>query len=198
MVVDDYGHHPTEIAAVIAAARAGIDRRVVVVFQPHRYTRTSQLLREFGSALSAADEVVLTDIYAAGEPPIPGVTLDALADGGARSGARRRARRAGARGPARRRSRAWRGRATSSSRSAPDRSPAPASASSRRFGTAARSRPAAGAGDERQGTGGEELPPRATRARPAQAPEAARAVLLARGPRRCSSSRSSPSRRIGP
>ena len=79
MVVDDYGHHPTEIAAVIAAARAGIDRRVVVVFQPHRYTRTSQLLREFGSALSAADEVILTDIYAAGEPPIPGVTLDALA-----------------------------------------------------------------------------------------------------------------------
>jgi UDP-N-acetylmuramate--alanine ligase len=79
MVVDDYGHHPTEIAAVIAAARAGIDRRVIVVFQPHRYSRTSQLLREFGSALSAADEVVLTDIYAAGEPPIPGVTLEALA-----------------------------------------------------------------------------------------------------------------------
>ena len=78
MVVDDYGHHPTEIAAVIAAARAGIDRRVIVVFQPHRYSRTSQLLREFGSALSAADEVVLTDIYAAGEPPIPGVTLEAL------------------------------------------------------------------------------------------------------------------------
>jgi UDP-N-acetylmuramate--alanine ligase len=79
MVVDDYGHHPTEIAAVLAAARAGIDRRVIVVFQPHRYSRTSQLLREFGSALSAADEVVLTDIYAAGEPPIPGVTLEALA-----------------------------------------------------------------------------------------------------------------------
>ena len=79
MVVDDYGHHPTEIAAVIAAARAGIERRVVVVFQPHRYTRTGQLLREFGSALSAADEVILTDIYAAGEPPIAGVTLDALA-----------------------------------------------------------------------------------------------------------------------
>jgi UDP-N-acetylmuramate--alanine ligase len=77
--VDDYGHHPTEIAAVLAAARAGIDRRLVVVFQPHRYTRTSQLMREFGEALSAADEVVLTDIYAAGEPPIPGVTLDALA-----------------------------------------------------------------------------------------------------------------------
>ncbi len=79
MVVDDYGHHPTEIAAVLAAARAGIDRRVIVVFQPHRYSRTSQLMREFGAALSAADEVVLTDIYPAGEPPIPGVTLEALA-----------------------------------------------------------------------------------------------------------------------
>ncbi len=79
MVVDDYGHHPTEIAAVIAAARAGIDRRVMVVFQPHRYSRTSQLMPEFGDALSAADEVVLTDIYAAGEPPMPGITVDALA-----------------------------------------------------------------------------------------------------------------------
>jgi UDP-N-acetylmuramate--alanine ligase len=80
MVVDDYGHHPTEIAAVIAAARAGIDRRVVVVFQPHRYSRTSQLLPEFGTALAAADEVVLTEIYAAGEDPIPGVTIDGVAE----------------------------------------------------------------------------------------------------------------------
>ena len=80
MVVDDYGHHPTEIAAVIAAARAGIDRRVVVVFQPHRYSRTRQLLPEFGSALSAADELVLTDIYAAGEDPIPGVTIESVAE----------------------------------------------------------------------------------------------------------------------
>ncbi len=79
MVVDDYGHHPTEIAAVIAAARAGIDRRVVVVFQPHRYSRTDRLMHEFGTALGAADEVVLTDIYSAGEPPIPGVTIEALA-----------------------------------------------------------------------------------------------------------------------
>jgi len=79
MVVDDYGHHPTEIAAVIAAARAGIDRRVIVVFQPHRYSRTQQLMTEFGDALTGADEVVLTDIYGAGESPIPGVTLDALA-----------------------------------------------------------------------------------------------------------------------
>src|SRR5262245_30798268 len=80
MVVDDYGHHPTEIAAVIAAARAGIGRRVVIVFQPHRYSRTAQLLHEFGIALNAADEVVLTDIYGAGESPIAGVTVDALAD----------------------------------------------------------------------------------------------------------------------
>ena len=79
MVVDDYGHHPTEISAVLAAARAGIDRRLIVVFQPHRYTRTSQLMREFGVALGSADEIVLTDIYAAGEPPMPGVTLEALA-----------------------------------------------------------------------------------------------------------------------
>jgi UDP-N-acetylmuramate--alanine ligase len=78
MVVDDYGHHPTEIAAVIAAARAGLDRRVVVVFQPHRYSRTRDLLDAFGDALSAADEIVLTDIYAAGEAPLPGVTIEAV------------------------------------------------------------------------------------------------------------------------
>ena len=78
IVVDDYGHHPTEIAAVIAAARAGT-RRIVVVFQPHRYTRTRDLMHEFGRALGAADEIVLTDIYAAGERPIDGITIDALA-----------------------------------------------------------------------------------------------------------------------
>ena len=79
MVVDDYGHHPTEIAAVIAAARPA-GRRLMVVFQPHRYTRTRDLLGEFGAALSAADEVVLTDIYAAGEAPIAGITADSVAD----------------------------------------------------------------------------------------------------------------------
>ena len=79
LVVDDYGHHPTEIAAVIAAARAGVERRVVIVFQPHRYTRTRDLMNEFGHALAAADEVVLTDIYSAGEQPIAGITIDALA-----------------------------------------------------------------------------------------------------------------------
>jgi UDP-N-acetylmuramate--alanine ligase len=80
MVVDDYGHHPTEIAAVIAAARAGIDRRLVIVFQPHRYSRTSQLMTEFGGALGGADEVVLTDIYPAGEAPLPGITAEKLAE----------------------------------------------------------------------------------------------------------------------
>jgi len=78
LVVDDYGHHPTEIAAVLAAART-FHRRIVVAFQPHRYTRTASLMDAFGPALSAADHIVLTDIYAAGEDPIPGVTLEALA-----------------------------------------------------------------------------------------------------------------------
>jgi UDP-N-acetylmuramate--alanine ligase len=77
LVVDDYGHHPTEIAAVLAAART-LGRRIVVAFQPHRYSRTASLMDAFGPALAAADHIVLTDIYAAGEDPIAGVTLDAL------------------------------------------------------------------------------------------------------------------------
>ncbi len=79
-VVDDYGHHPTEIAAVLSAARAANPQRIVVAFQPHRYTRTRDLMTEFGVALAAANEVVLTDIYAASEEPIAGVTIDALAE----------------------------------------------------------------------------------------------------------------------
>ena len=78
-VVDDYGHHPTEIAAVLSAARAAKPARIVVAFQPHRYTRTRDLMAEFGTALAPADEVVLTAIYAASEDPIPGVTVEALA-----------------------------------------------------------------------------------------------------------------------
>ena len=80
LVVDDYGHHPTEIAAVLEAARATLGRRLIVAFQPHRYTRTQQLMGAFGPALREADEIVLTDIYAAGEDAIHGVTLEALAD----------------------------------------------------------------------------------------------------------------------
>jgi UDP-N-acetylmuramate--alanine ligase len=78
LVVDDYGHHPTEIAAVLAAARATLGRRLVVAFQPHRYTRTRDLMAEFGPALRDADEIVLTDIYAASEEPIADVTLETL------------------------------------------------------------------------------------------------------------------------
>jgi UDP-N-acetylmuramate--alanine ligase len=77
LVVDDYGHHPTEMAATVAAARL-FKRRLLVAFQPHRYTRTSDLMNDFAPALSGADEIVLTDIYAAGEPPISGVDVQAL------------------------------------------------------------------------------------------------------------------------
>ncbi|HJU83868.1 MAG TPA: UDP-N-acetylmuramate--L-alanine ligase [Holophagaceae bacterium] len=81
LVVDDYGHHPTEIAATLAGARKGFpDRRIVAAFQPHRYTRTRALLEEFGRAFFDADAVVITDIYAAGEPPIPGVTGESMVD----------------------------------------------------------------------------------------------------------------------
>jgi UDP-N-acetylmuramate--alanine ligase len=77
-VVEDYGHHPTEIAAVIAAAKPIATGRLIVAFQPHRFTRTQFLLNEFGRAFTGADVLVLTDIYAAGEDPIAGVTLDSL------------------------------------------------------------------------------------------------------------------------
>jgi UDP-N-acetylmuramate--alanine ligase len=76
-VVDDYGHHPTEIAATLAAARL-FGRRLVVAFQPHRYTRTRDLLKDFAPAFKGADEIVLTDIYAAGEPAIEGISIERL------------------------------------------------------------------------------------------------------------------------
>ncbi len=78
LVVDDYGHHPTEIAAVLDAARP-LQRRIVVAFQPHRFTRTALLLDAFGPAFAGAHHLVLADIYGAGEDPIPGVTTEALA-----------------------------------------------------------------------------------------------------------------------
>jgi UDP-N-acetylmuramate--alanine ligase len=80
IVVDDYGHHPTEIAAVLAAAHATLGRRLIVAFQPHRYSRTQQLLDQFGPSLREADEIVLADIYAAGEEALPGITVDVLGE----------------------------------------------------------------------------------------------------------------------
>ncbi len=80
LFVDDYGHHPRELAAVIAAARGGWpDRRIVVAFQPHRFSRTRALLEDFADVLSHADAVVLTEVYAAGEAPIAGADGRALA-----------------------------------------------------------------------------------------------------------------------
>jgi UDP-N-acetylmuramate--alanine ligase len=80
MLVDDYGHHPTEIAATLAAARAGWpERRIVLVFQPHRYTRTRDLLDDFASVLADADVLVLLEVYAAGETPIAGADGRAIA-----------------------------------------------------------------------------------------------------------------------
>ncbi len=79
MVVDDYGHHPAEIKATLAAAKNGWGRRRVVLFQPHRYSRTRDLMEEFATAFYDADLLVVTEIYAAGELPIDGVTTDRLA-----------------------------------------------------------------------------------------------------------------------
>jgi UDP-N-acetylmuramate--alanine ligase len=77
---DDYAHHPTEIAATLAAARNG-HRRVIAVFQPHRYSRTRALWRSLGQSLAGADLVVVTDVYGAGEAPMPGVTGKLVVDG---------------------------------------------------------------------------------------------------------------------
>jgi UDP-N-acetylmuramate--alanine ligase len=78
--VDDYAHHPTEIAATLAAARADGHDRVVAVFQPHRYSRTQALWRSLGESLAGADVVVVTDVYGAGEIPVPGITGKLLVD----------------------------------------------------------------------------------------------------------------------
>ncbi len=80
MLVDDYGHHPTELAATLAAARAGWPRkRIVLAFQPHRYTRTRDLLDDFATVLGEADVLVLLEVYAAGEDPIAGADGRAIA-----------------------------------------------------------------------------------------------------------------------
>ena len=78
-VIDDYGHHPTEIVATLKAARECGYRAIHVVFQPHRYTRTRDLMAEFAAAFTDADSVEILDIYAASEEPIPGITGEALA-----------------------------------------------------------------------------------------------------------------------
>ena len=78
-VVDDYGHHPTEIRATLAAARQCGHKKIHVIFQPHRYTRTQQLMEEFAGAFGDADTLHILDIYAASENPIPGITSEALA-----------------------------------------------------------------------------------------------------------------------
>ncbi len=80
-VVDDYGHHPTEISATLAAARQVWKSRMIVVFQPHRYTRTQALFREFLGAFTEADLLIVTDIYPASEDPIEGVTSETLCYG---------------------------------------------------------------------------------------------------------------------
>ena len=78
-VIDDYGHHPTEIKATLAAARQCGFRKVHVVFQPHRYTRTRDLMDEFTASFADADSLFVLDIYAASEKPIEGISAEALA-----------------------------------------------------------------------------------------------------------------------
>ncbi|HBP87232.1 MAG TPA: UDP-N-acetylmuramate--L-alanine ligase, partial [Nitrospiraceae bacterium] len=80
VVVDDYGHHPTEIRATLAAARAAWQRPLIVVFQPHRFSRTRDLADEFAKAFEQADRVYVMDIYPAGEAPIPGITGQMMAE----------------------------------------------------------------------------------------------------------------------
>ncbi len=77
-VVDDYAHHPSEIVATLSAARQSHKDRIITIFQPHRYSRTKSLARDFGAAFSNADEVIIIDIYSAGEDPIPQVSSDMI------------------------------------------------------------------------------------------------------------------------
>jgi UDP-N-acetylmuramate--alanine ligase len=77
-VIDDYGHHPTEIRATLAAAKQCGFRKIHVIFQPHRYTRTRDLMEEFSTSFEDADSIIVLDIYAASEPPIEGVTAEAV------------------------------------------------------------------------------------------------------------------------
>jgi len=87
-IIDDYGHHPVEIRAVLAAAREGAQGRVIAVVQPHRFSRLGNLMEDFQTAFNDADRVLVTPVYAAGEQPIPGVDADALVEGLKRRGHR--------------------------------------------------------------------------------------------------------------
>jgi UDP-N-acetylmuramate--alanine ligase len=78
LIIDDYGHHPVEVRATIGAIRESWKRPLTVIFQPHRYSRTQDLFDDFLTAFEGADRLVLTEIYGAGEDPIPGVTGEAL------------------------------------------------------------------------------------------------------------------------
>ncbi len=86
-IVDDYAHHPTELRATLAAARSTDPGRIVLVVQPHRYSRTATFGPELGRAASAADVVIVTEVYGAGEPPVPGVTGHTVADAATAAGA---------------------------------------------------------------------------------------------------------------
>ncbi len=77
-IVDDYGHHPSEIKATLAAARETNPKRLVCVFQPHRFSRTKLLAKEFGASFRAADVLLLTDVYSAGEEPLPGISGETI------------------------------------------------------------------------------------------------------------------------
>jgi UDP-N-acetylmuramate--alanine ligase len=80
-IIDDYGHHPVEIAAVLKAARSATEGRIVAVVQPHRYSRLSSLFEEFCACFNDADTVIVAPVYPAGEKPIPGYDRDALVSG---------------------------------------------------------------------------------------------------------------------
>jgi UDP-N-acetylmuramate--alanine ligase len=87
-IIDDYGHHPVEIAAVLRAARQATTGRVIAVHQPHRYTRLSSLFDDFCACFNEADVVAIAEVYAAGEDPIPGASRDDLVAGLVRHGHR--------------------------------------------------------------------------------------------------------------
>ena len=96
-IIDDYGHHPVEIAAVLKAARQAGARDVVAVVQPHRFSRLQSLFDEFCTCMNDAGTVIVADIYAAGEAPIPGISRDSLIDGLRARGHQKRRAAAGAR-----------------------------------------------------------------------------------------------------